>query len=166
MGEVDGRPVAATGAYDGTALLWDARTGEPIQRLKVHGGWPGCLALGQVRGQPVVVTGSVSYDDGTTQLWDARTGEQLLILGVDGEIGGVAIGELDGLPVVAAGSKQRTVHIWEASTGKELVNFAVGGRVNDLALDAGRLAVACDLGIVIIEHHDTYRHSRQEIARQ
>jgi hypothetical protein len=57
-----------TGSQDGTAKVWDARTGTPL--LELHDVGNAAFSLDGTR----IVTGSV---DGTEKVWDARTGQEL-----------------------------------------------------------------------------------------
>jgi WD40 repeat protein len=74
-GQVDGRPVLATGSADRTVRLWDPATGTALGgALTGHTGpvyW-GCW--GQVDGRPVLATGGL---DRTVRLWDPATGTAL-----------------------------------------------------------------------------------------
>jgi hypothetical protein len=73
-GTLDGRPVAVSGAADGTILVWDltvrARTGKPIRvGVGVRG-----LALTTVNGKVIAVSGS---QDGRVRIWDLATRGEL-----------------------------------------------------------------------------------------
>jgi uncharacterized protein (DUF779 family) len=75
------------------------------------------VALGEVDGEPVVVSGS--YDN-TMRLWDARTGQLRgePLTGHTSNVKAVALGEADGAPVVVSGSDDKTVRLWDARTGR------------------------------------------------
>jgi WD40 repeat protein len=88
LGEVEGRPVVATASADGTARLWDARSGKVLRTLKGHGGEVRGVALGEVDGRPVVATAG---DDGTARLWDASAGDLLTLVSPDTAAYAVAI---------------------------------------------------------------------------
>jgi WD40 repeat protein len=71
VGELDGRPVAVSGADDRTVRVWDLHTGSPIgEPLTGHTGPIRALAVGELEGRPVAVSGS--YDE-TVRVWDLRT---------------------------------------------------------------------------------------------
>ena len=80
-------------------------------------GWPGGLvvgavALGELVGRPIAVSGS---QDGTVRVWDLQTraahGEPLT--GHTGPVIAVALGELDGRPIAVSGSHDGTVRVWD-----------------------------------------------------
>jgi WD40 repeat protein len=102
------------------------------------------VALGELDGDPVVVSGGI---DGTVRISEARTGQQRgepLTLGDSHFLGGlfpggasaVALGELDGEPVVVSNGEDSTVRIWEARTGQPRGKPLPGheGRVTSVAL--------------------------------
>jgi WD40 repeat protein len=65
----DGRWIVS-GSTNGSARVWDARSGEPVGEPMLH-----AHRIRVVRISPDgtrVITGS---DDGTARLWDARTGQ-------------------------------------------------------------------------------------------
>ncbi|MCA9718148.1 MAG: hypothetical protein KC468_25985, partial [Myxococcales bacterium] len=65
----------ATGSFDRTARLWDARTGELLATLRGHA--EEVVSLVYSPDGSRVATGSF---DGTAKIWDARTGELLATL--------------------------------------------------------------------------------------
>jgi WD40 repeat protein len=107
----------ASGSYDQTIRLWDARTGAPIgQPLEGHTHFVTVLAFGAIDSRAVIVSGS--YDE-TIRLWDARTGAPIgqPLKGHTGLVNAVALGAFDGRAVVASGSWDKTVRLWDARTG-------------------------------------------------
>jgi WD40 repeat protein/tRNA A-37 threonylcarbamoyl transferase component Bud32 len=101
----------ATGAKDGTARLWDARTGECRRTLVGHGHWVTTVAFSPVGSR--VATGSA---DRTARLWDAATGRCLSVL--RGHAGAVlrVVFSPDGRRIATAGG-DCTARLWDASTG-------------------------------------------------
>jgi WD40 repeat protein len=80
-------------------VLWDARTGLPRgEFLSVHEEWVYAVALGEVDGKPVVVSGG---GDETVRLWDARTLSLLRIVPLGSIVMGLAMGKDSGLAVSA-----------------------------------------------------------------
>ena len=74
------------------------------------------MAVGELDGRPVVVTGS---GDQTVRVWDLATGSPVgePLTGHTERVHAVAVGELDGRPVVVTGSDDQTVRVWDLATG-------------------------------------------------
>jgi WD40 repeat protein len=127
VGEVDGRPVAVTAHWDyddsGIVVVWDLRSGEPVGDPLTGDDFTGpntnrvsAVALGEVDGRPVAVTGG--WDE-TVRQWDLRThraaGQPLT--GHTYGVTAVALGEVAGRPVAVSGSWDETVRVWDLRTG-------------------------------------------------
>ena len=115
----------ATGSYDKTVRLWDARTGQHLLTYGSHRDAVTTLAW-----SPGNVHITSASNDGMVHLWDARTGGYLASYG--GHIG--AVNTLSWSPVVmgnelsrliASAGADRIVHIWNASTssGQNVFSF-------------------------------------------
>jgi WD40 repeat protein len=172
LGEVDGEPVVVSGNRE-TVQIRDARTGRPCgEPLTGHAGTVVAVALGEVDGEPVVVSGS---GDETVRLWDARArdkgaysmlaklvrpslrdkryeprGEPLT--GHAGTVVAVALGEVDGEPVVVSGGEDRTVRLWDARSHTLLKMIPLKSQVTGLAMGKdSAVAVSTTLGIVMLD---------------
>ena len=141
VGEVDGTTVAVTGGRHGTACVWDLPTGAARGKLRIPAGafhqlllrlrrlhipvW--AVALGEVDGTPVAVTGGL---DGMW-VWDPRAGpvrgKPLLSGGALGRrlhlygtlrygARTVAVGAVDGTPVVISSYGHRGAMVWDLRT--------------------------------------------------
>ena len=88
-----------TASDDGTARLWDAKTGASLLTLMGHTNWVRAASFSPDGSR--VVTAS---DDGTVRLWDAKTG--LLLMTFADHQGAVTAGEFspNGEQVVTAGA--------------------------------------------------------------
>jgi WD40 repeat protein len=87
--------------------------GEPFTS---HTDWVTAVAVGELDGRPVVVSGGW---DSTVRVSDLGTGNRVgepFTSHTDWVIA-VAVGELDGRPVVVSGSQDQTVRVWDVATG-------------------------------------------------
>ena len=101
-----------TASADGTARLWDARTGEPIGKTLRQDG-PVRAATFDATGERVVT----ASDDKTARIWDARTGEPIgKTLHHDGPVLAATF-DANGERVITA-SEDKTARIWNARTGE------------------------------------------------
>jgi WD40 repeat protein len=113
-----------TGASDGLARVWDARTGAELLTLKGHTGAVQCAAWSR-DGGCVATAGS----DGTVRLWDSATGkERLAFRASDRRMYSVSFNP-DGSRLVVGGV-DGTARVWEVPStvpegfaGKELLSL-------------------------------------------
>ncbi|MFG6201826.1 protein kinase [Nonomuraea sp. JJY05] len=120
VGQWDGRPVVASGGYDGTVLISDLATGAPLHSpFTGHQGPVWSVATGQVNGRPVVVSGG---RDGTVRVWDQTTGEPIgkPFQGHRGSVESVAVGQVNGRPVAVSGGLDGTVRVSDLATGDQI----------------------------------------------
>jgi WD40 repeat protein len=109
------------------------------------------VALGEVDGEPVVVSGS---RDKTVRLWDGRTGRPRgePMTGHTGSVSAVALGEVDGEPVVVSGSIDTTVQLWDGRTLSSLRVVPLGSEVRGLAMGKdSALAVSATRGLLVLD---------------
>jgi WD40 repeat protein/tRNA A-37 threonylcarbamoyl transferase component Bud32/tetratricopeptide (TPR) repeat protein len=130
----------ATASGDGTARLWDARTGQPLLVLKGHTSGVTAVAF-----SPDGTRLATASQDGTTRLWDAHTGQPLLEL--KGHTS-VAFSP-DGTRLATAGgdgtARLWDARLWDARTGQPLL--VLKGHTNSVlgvafSPDGTRLATA------------------------
>jgi WD40 repeat protein len=123
----DGRSLVSA-SRDGSARLWDARTGALVRKL-----WGHAKAVRAVAISPDGQTIATGSDDGTVRLWGPSSGaERHVLRGHQDDVRCVAISP-DGA-LVASGAEDGRVRLWEARTGA--LRRELGGR------DDGRRAVA------------------------
>jgi hypothetical protein len=107
----------------GIALPWTTRWAHwqasgTARQLIGHTGSVGAVALGEVDGLPVIVSGS---RDMSVRVWDARSGQPRgqPLIGHTEVVGAVALGMIDDLPIIVSGSRDMTVRVWDARSGDE-----------------------------------------------
>ncbi|MEU1728201.1 hypothetical protein [Nonomuraea sp. NPDC005692] len=128
VGEVNGRAVVVAAGDWGDATqklpvrVWDLATHEPVgEPLVGHSGLVLTVALGEVNGRAVAVTGSV---DGTTRIWDLATRRQMGDPIVSGTgVGEVALGRVDGRQVVVS-SDGKNMRVWDLTT-RQLIGVPI-----------------------------------------
>jgi WD40 repeat protein len=88
----------------------------PHRIIGRHSGPVDGIALGEIDGRVVVVSGS---DDRTIRLWYARNGAPIgqPLAGHTSAVRAVALGAVDGRAVVVSGSWDTTIRLWDAGTG-------------------------------------------------
>ncbi|MGW0199782.1 serine/threonine-protein kinase [Nonomuraea sp. NPDC003201] len=139
VGQWDGRPVVASGGYDGTVLISDLATGVPLHSpFAGHQGPVWSVATGQVNGRPVVVSGS---RDGTVRVWDQTTGEPIgkPFQGHRGSVESVAVGQVNGRPVAVSGGLDGTVQVSDLATGDRVGDPVGTGRGWVLSVAVGEV---------------------------
>jgi WD40 repeat protein len=136
----------ATSSTDGTAKIWNVRTGE--LSLTFPGGGP------DIAYSPDGTKIATSGGEITAKIWNAATGEELFSLtGHSAEIRLVAFSP-DG-KLLVTGSGDNTAKIWNVETGQELLTLpgntggVYGAAFSPTPGDA-RMAVASNDGIVRI----------------
>jgi WD40 repeat protein len=103
----------ATASDDGTARVWDARSGREALVLRGHGG-----PVLSVAWSPDGARLATTSGDGTARVWDARSGQQALVLrGHGAEVYSVAWSP-DGSRLATA-SWDNTARVWDARSGQE-----------------------------------------------
>jgi WD40 repeat protein len=112
----DGRTLAS-GSYDKTIKLWDARSGAELATLKGHGDIVSSVAFSP-DGRTLA---SGSYDK-TVKLWDARSGAEIATLKGHGLFVRSVTFSPDGR-TLASGSYDNTVKLWDARSGAELATL-------------------------------------------
>lgn len=107
----DGR-MLATASRDGTARVYDARSGRALLVLPCDG-----VMVESVAWSPDSARLATAGRDRVVRIWDAASGEPVRLLTGTGYIGRQVAWSPDGRHV-AASSKDRIVRVWEADTGR------------------------------------------------
>jgi hypothetical protein len=121
----DGRPLLASGYFDGTVRLWDPVTGAPIGKpLRGGGGSVEAVAFGVgADGRPLLASGGRG---GTVRLWDPAAGAPIgePLRGHHNWVTSVAFGaDADGRPLLASGGRDGTVRLWDPATGTPVITL-------------------------------------------
>jgi dipeptidyl aminopeptidase/acylaminoacyl peptidase len=112
----DGRQLVSA-SWDGTAKLWDARTGRELRTFAGHG-----RGLYRAYFSPDGRRLATASRDWTAKVWDVGTGRELLTLaGHTYAVKSVAWSP-DGR-LLATASNDGSVRVWDAGTGRELRAF-------------------------------------------
>ncbi|MEU0479957.1 serine/threonine-protein kinase [Streptosporangium sp. NPDC006013] len=134
VAELAGRPVVVSGSSGGdggrTARVWDLATREQIGSpftgytdadLSVT------LAVTELAGRPVVVSGVSGGDDSTVRVWDLATREQIgsPFTGHTSGVESVTVAELAGRPVVVSGGYDG-VRVWDLATRGQIGRPSTG----------------------------------------
>ena len=107
-----------TASWDGTARLWNAKTGTPLTTLSGHTTWLNSAQFSPDGGR--IVTASA---DKTARVWNADTGIVLAkLLGHEGSVNSAAFSP-DGSRIVTA-SGDNTARVWNAATGELLTTLS------------------------------------------
>jgi WD40 repeat protein/DNA-binding SARP family transcriptional activator len=139
-----------TGSDDGTARVWNARSGALERTLRGHDGILRGVSYSH-DGQRIATTGS----DGTVRVWPANGGDAVILIGHEGPVNTARFnGRGDRL--VSAGH-DGTIRIWDAAGGDALVvlyrhegiasgaDFSADGRHVVSAGDDGIRITTCEL---------------------
>lgn len=122
----DGRRVL-TASADGTAQLWDSRTGHAIGSPMRHQKLVR-MAVFSPDGRRILTT----CFDGTARLWDAKSAEPIAgwLVGHEDSINSAAFSP--NARWVATGSRDGTVRLWESGTGQRIAEVREAENVHTL----------------------------------
>jgi len=108
-----------TASFDGTARIWDTRTGIQLAALSANDDAVFSVAY-SFDGTRIVT----ALGDRTTRIWDANTGREILLL-KDGERMTDAAFSPDGSTIATISEEH--LRLWDAHTGTRLAAFSVPG---------------------------------------
>ena len=133
----DGRPLIASGSWDGTVRIWDPAAHTPSATQGIgHASVVRSMAIGiGPSGRRLVAFA----DNDVLQLWDLATSTPVAapLIGHTDDVISVAFGADDrGKWVLASASNDRTVRLWDPETGDCICKWPTG-RTGALALGTG-----------------------------
>jgi WD40 repeat protein len=121
------RIVTASG--DGTARVWDPRSGNELLVLRGHNG-----GLGQAVFSPDGSRVLTASRDATARVWDASNGQPLMVLDHhESSVNAVAYAP-DGTRIVTAG-EDNDIRLWDAATGNLMDKSSGKGRGHFLSVE-------------------------------
>jgi WD40 repeat protein len=122
----DGRSLVSA-SHDGTARLWDARTGALLRRL-----WGHTKPLRSVAISADGATLATGSDDGTVRVWSPSSGAERHVLRSHRDIVHAVAVSPDGATIASA-SQDQSVRLWDARTGAERRSFEGSNPFFDVA---------------------------------
>ncbi len=142
----DGRTLAS-GGWDGTIKLWDARGGRLKLKRTLRGEWDEVEAVAFAPDGSAVAGLGTGFDGapfGAVTLWALEGGRGRPLIQAGGKLDAIAFSP-DGLTLAAASGDARAVTLWDVATGRERASLT--GHQGplwsvDFSPDGRRLAVA------------------------
>ncbi len=137
----------AAASLDHNVTVWNTRTGAPVRRLQGHS--RGVTSLCFLKKENILVSGGI---DRSLRVWKPGSKELVRSLSIHTRrVHNLALRPaVEGLPMVASVSDDRTVRLWQPTIGR-MVRFArLASRPLDAAWlpDGSRVVVACTDGHV------------------
>ncbi len=154
----------ASASLDQRVIVWDVSNGEQLRVLQGHS--RGITSLAYVQDHGVLVSGGI---DQSLRVWRIETGELLNSLTIHTQpVNGLATRPtLEGLPMIASCSDDRTVRFWQPTIGR-MVRF-VRLPARPLCMrwlsDGARIAAGCDDGRVYLVNPDTVKVTDEHTIR-
>jgi WD40 repeat protein len=118
-GDLDGRPIAVTGASDRTVRIWDLASQRQIGKPMETNVPISAVAVGDLNDYTVALAGGI---DGVVRVWDLSSGQQLgePLEGHTSGIEAIALGAIQGVPVVLTASLDGTARLWNLADRTQL----------------------------------------------
>ncbi|MGI5127055.1 WD40 repeat domain-containing serine/threonine protein kinase [Pseudonocardia sp. CA-107938] len=164
VAQLNGAPVLVAGTGDRAVEVWDAATRTSIGRTPKAAGSVQSLAVAELDGQPVVVSGG----EQTLQVWDLASRQPVgaPIAATDRPITAVATARLDGRAVILAGDQGGSITVWDLAThervGRPMTGYNIVSNILSTQLDGRTVVIAAGSGATVRAWDLT---TRQEIGR-
>ena len=104
-----------TASQDGTARIWNAKSGAPLAVLKGHTG-----SVNSAAWSPDGTRIATASKDNTARIWDAQSGAPLAVQGNTGLVNSAAAARSPDETRFATASQDNTAGIWDAQSGAPL----------------------------------------------
>jgi WD40 repeat protein/class 3 adenylate cyclase len=137
-----GSNLVATASVDGFVKLWDATTGQNVERLAMDKNFPAYRIAFSPDGRTLAAAG----DQFNAKTWEVATGKDLARLPHSDTVQALAFSP-DNRTIATAGNES-AAHLWDASSGREVGRVAIEGASDVYALefspDSRQIAVISD----------------------
>src|SRR3954469_4387679 len=121
----DGRTLAS-GSWDGTIKLWDARSGRLKLKRTLRGDWDEVEAVAFAPDGSAVAGLGTGFDGApfsAVTLWAVEAGRGRPLIREGGKLDAIAFSP-DGLTLATASGDSRTVTLWDVASGRERASLA------------------------------------------
>ena len=109
----------ASGSYDDTIKIWDAKTGREIRTIQGHYGFTN---ISYSPDGQFLASGSIIDDTDTIKIWDAKTGREIRTIQGHSSFTNTVSYSPDGKFLVS-GDDDGNIEIWDAERGQRLYSF-------------------------------------------
>jgi WD40 repeat protein len=146
----DGRTLAS-GSWDGTIKLWDARSGKLKLKRTLRGEWDEVEAVAFAPDGSVIAGLGTGFDGapfGAVTLWSLESGRGRPLIRVSGKLDAIAFSP-DGDTMATASGDSRAVTLWDIATGQERASLPDHqGLIRSVAFSPDGKLLAAASGVV------------------
>ena len=146
----DGRTLAS-GSWDGTIKLWDARSGRLKLKRTLRGEWDEVEAVAFAPDGSVIAGLGTGFDGapfGAVTLWALESGRGRPLIWVSGKLDAIAFSP-DGDTMATASGDSRAVTLWDIATGQERASLPDHrGPIRSVAFSPDGRLLAAASGVV------------------
>jgi WD40 repeat protein len=141
----------ASGSWDGTIKLWDARSGKLKLKRTLRGEWDEVEAVAFAPDGNVIAGLGTGFDGapfGTVTLWSLESGRGRPLIRVSGKLDAIAFSP-DGDTMATASGDSRAVTLWDIATGQERASLPDHqGLIRSVAFSPDGKLLAAASGVV------------------